>query len=271
MSLHVRSCLYIVFLSHLLLLSTIVGASEEVELITDRPDFTESPCVVPTGSIQLESGVTWQEHDDLEQISGLEALVRWGFSRNLELRFGLPDYTEVLHGAEPGGWEDASIGLKWEIGKASRWDFALIAEASVPTGSDLRTSDAVDPGLILITGTDLSDDWSLGAQLEAGNSTIDDGRIDVFGGTLVLGLGVNKQVGTFFEVKAEKEKGTDTAVVFHHGWVYLLTPSLQFDFHLGAGLSDTAPDWLVGLGLSMRFDQPVPTRKGGNAVPEANR
>jgi len=237
----------------IVLFSVGIGFAEETGLVTDRPDFTESPVVVPQASVQLETGLTWAEAKDVETISGPEVLIRWGFVRDLELRIGLPDYTDVRGGRDRSGWEDASVGLKWQLGPVSDWDFAVIAEATLPTGAEHRTSDEIDPGLILIAGRDLSDRWSFGAQLELARPSAVDGRASVFGGTVVLGLGVSDEVGTFFEIKADKEEDVDTGVLLHHGWTYLLSRTLQIDAHLAAGLTDTAPDWLLGVGLSARF------------------
>lgn len=39
---------------------------EEQELITDRPDQTESPSIVPTGSVQLETGILFVQDEFLE-------------------------------------------------------------------------------------------------------------------------------------------------------------------------------------------------------------
>jgi len=232
----------------------LVGA-QEADLVTDRPDFTESGVVVPSGSVQLEAGLTWESIDDgdVDTLAGPEALIRWGFFEGWELRVGLPDYTDVVHGSGKSGWEDASVGFKWQLGPVSDWDVALIAEASLPTGADHRSSDAVDPLLILIAGKDLSDTWSFGTQAELGRPTVDDARLWVYGATAVVGYGVSDTLGTFFELKAEKEEHVDAAVLLHHGWTYLLSDTLQLDCHLGAGLSDSAPDWLFGIGFSTRF------------------
>ena len=63
-----------------LLPNSAVGQNTEVaELVTDRPDFTESGIVVPVGSLQFEAGFTWESNaGDVRSFSGPELLVRWG-------------------------------------------------------------------------------------------------------------------------------------------------------------------------------------------------
>ena len=36
----------------------------EPEIVTDRPDITESSIVIPKGSLQLENGLTWTNDQD---------------------------------------------------------------------------------------------------------------------------------------------------------------------------------------------------------------
>jgi hypothetical protein len=228
---------------------------EQTELVTDRPDFTESGVVVPLGEVQIEAGVTLERSGDgeIDEVVGPEALVRWGVLDRLELRLGLPDYVDVDAGSS--GWADASVGIKWQLGPLrTGWDAALILETSVPTGDDELTSDDWDPSAILTFGKDLGDRWSFGTQAElASASGLGGDRSTSYAGTAVLGLAVGDAVGTFLEVKAEKTEDVDTAVLLHHGWTWLLGELLQVDVHAAAGLSDSAPDWLVGAGLAFRF------------------
>ncbi|MCZ6506947.1 MAG: hypothetical protein O7A04_02700, partial [Acidobacteria bacterium] len=89
----------------LLFLSPLTGRAQE--LITDRPDFTESAVVVPAGSIQIEGGLTWVDDGGSQgTLSGPEILLRWGLGDRFELRIGLPDYVEPRRG--PSGVGDAS-------------------------------------------------------------------------------------------------------------------------------------------------------------------
>src|SRR5580704_3974381 len=45
------------------------------EIVTDRPDVTESSIVVPKGSLQLENGLTWtKDHNESWSIGGMQSL-----------------------------------------------------------------------------------------------------------------------------------------------------------------------------------------------------
>ena len=86
-------------------------------------------------------------------------------------------------------------------------------------------------------------------QLGANLGLADDGHDSVFLYSAVAGYGLDSTNGVFIELfgNSEEELSVDT------GWTHLLNPTLQLDVAVGAGITDEAPDWFVGLGLSMRY------------------
>jgi hypothetical protein len=57
----------------------------------------------------------------------------------------------------------------------------------------------------------------------------------------------------FFEAAFTVPEQATTLVLFHAGATYLMTPNLQMDAHGGVGLTDTAPDYFLGVGISVRL------------------
>src|ERR1700722_7902313 len=64
------------------------------EIITDRPDVTESSVVVPKGSLQLENGLTWTNDHGQRTLDLSETLIRFGLSDRTELRIVAPNYLD---------------------------------------------------------------------------------------------------------------------------------------------------------------------------------
>ena len=63
-----------------------------------------------------------------------------------------------------------------------------------------------------------------------------------------------------FDLRLEVDEGIDridedapAALLVHTGATLLLSDEAQLDAHVGAGLSDTAPELLVGVGASVRL------------------
>jgi hypothetical protein len=67
------------------------------EIVTDRPDVTESSTVVPKGSLQIENGATWTADHGSQTFDLSESLMRFGISTRTEIRFVVPNYlTDTL-------------------------------------------------------------------------------------------------------------------------------------------------------------------------------
>jgi hypothetical protein len=240
------------------LLIALVPASGAQSLVTDRPDFTESPLAVPASRVQIEFGTTFQEFDEgATSVNAPEALARIGLARGLELRVGLPEFTRDETG--PGQLRvvneqatDPSVGAKLELGEASGVALAVIAETTLPVFDGIEPEEAVQT-VILTAGRDLSPRLSLGSQVSASyNETPDRLRL---GATVVLGFALADQVGVFAELAASDPVGVtvDAEVLLHSGATLLLTDDLQLDAHAGLGLTDFSPAYLVGVGASARF------------------
>ena len=63
-----------------------------VDIVTDRPDVTESSIVIPNGSLQLENGVTWTRDQGDASVDFTETLMRLGDSERTEFRLVVPNY-----------------------------------------------------------------------------------------------------------------------------------------------------------------------------------
>lgn len=221
-------------------------ARAQAPLVTDRPDFTESAVTVPRGTIQAETGFTWERAGGEATLSGPEALLRWGLHDRLELRLMLPDY---VRGPAPAGFSDAGLGLKVAFGERAGWDAALLASAALPLGEAPFGGEAWSPEVALAAGRDVGSRASLGAQL---TGTWADAGL-ALGGTLVGGWSLTDQGGLFVEVAASRAPGEAVAVLLHHGYTWQPLPSLQLDVHGALGVGKAAPAGLLGAGLSTRF------------------
>jgi hypothetical protein len=223
-----------------------VAHAQAPELVTDRPDFTESGLVVPLGRIQIEGGLTWAHGGDANVVSGPELLARYTPFPRTELRLGAPDY--VGAGTDASGFSDASVGAKVQLGPVGAWDLAIIAATTLPIGEDGVGSGTFDPEVLLTTGRALAPGVDLGAQVSGARS--DDAFL--FGATLVGGASLSERLGAFLELALEAPEAGGAGLLLHHGYTFALAPAVQVDAHAAVGLTDAAPDVLLGAGLSVR-------------------
>ena len=221
-------------------------------MVTDRPDFTESGVTVPVGALQFEGGATYSSlGGDFSEFVAGEALLRWGVRDRVEVRIGAPSYVSLSNGETHSGFGDGSIGAKLQLGPVGDgWDLATIATVSMPIGDDEFSSGELDPSLILTTGRPLGETVGIGGQVTAAWPTEGDDREFEWGGTLVLASDLSPKMGAFLELAITVPESGTAPIVGHTGVVYGVSNTFQIDLHVGIGLSDTAPDAFVGVGLA---------------------
>lgn len=258
------------FVMAFLFLAAGTGTAQEGagDLVTDRPDQTESAVTVAPGYVQFELGATFS-HDgegDLDTFEAPGTLVRIGLVERLELRIGWAGHISQDIGSEglfdDSGVGDAELGVKVRLRdeRGSAPEMALLVSGSVPVGEAGFTSDRVDPSFRLSLAHTLSDRVGLGYNLgmawasEPGPGG-DVSTLSSYIYTVALGIGLSDNLGAFVELFGEIPGSApgDPAHSFDGGFTFLLRPHVQLDVAAGFGLTDEADDWFAGVGLSVRW------------------
>ena len=234
-------------------------------LVTDRPDFTESSSTVGRGVLQLESGYTYTFDDEGTQKtighSFPETLFRYGiFAEWLEARLGWNYAYQRIDAAEVSGAEDLYLGFK--IGLTPQEgilpEMALVPQTTVPTGARAFTADRLLPGLNWLYSWEINDRLSTAGSTQL-NSTLDEATEEVYTEwtqSWAVGRSLSDRVGVYTEWFGFFPHGADTARAEHYfngGFTLLLTDDVQWDIRAGVGLNESADDYFVGTGLSIRF------------------
>jgi hypothetical protein len=232
------------------------------EMITDRPDFTESPFAVAPHRVQLEMGYTFAYSSDggdrrTGQTIGV-GLVRVGLVDRLELRIDVPSI-ELLSrnpGDDDAGVSDSGLGIKLELAEQDGWipSLGLIVAASLPTGSDPFSLDTVVPAVTFAWSYSLGDVYTLSGNFGIANPADEAGRFTEGSASLSLGAELAERVGCYAEYYVILASGgRDEAHNINGGLTYMVTDDLQLDFRVGAGLSDAADDVFAGVGFARRW------------------
>lgn len=244
------------------------------DLVTDRPDQTESPVVVPSGLVQVESGFTFTRHEEgpfeTQVLEGPGTLIRVGLDGRTELRVGWDGWIEEEVDSDDGrfaegtrdGVGDGEVGVKVGIrSEAGPWpETALLVGLSLPVGDEPFSSDRFDPAIRLAFGHTLTERLSLGYNLgmewssEPGEERVRE-TFSRFVYTVALGTTLTERLGAFVELfgaePVDAPAGSEVSV--DGGLTYLVRPNLQLDLSAGAGLNEEAPDGFVAAGLSYRW------------------
>ena len=227
-------------------------------IVTDRPDFTESPVSVPRGAVQVEMGNTYERTDDVRTNTLGEALVRVGVPHGVELRFGLPSYVRAAGPAALDGASDSNLGAKVELVSGARAaglvpTTALIVGAGLPTGARAFRAGGVSPEAKLLVGWSLGESWALSSNLNVASVAEGDARTGELAGSLSLGRSLSDRAGAYLEWFGARPDGARGSHYANGGVTWLLTAGQQLDVRAGTGLGGNRRDFFMGLGLSQRW------------------
>lgn len=226
------------------------------DIVTDRPDVTESSVVVPKGSLQFENGITWAADHGDQPVDFTETLVRIGISTRTELRVVLPNYSTDIWGSSVAiGSSDMAIGAKQQIGPLWRgFDLAVIAAVSLPTGTARLSSHGFDPFIKFPWSKDLAKGWSIGGMQSFFWNTQNGRRNVTWEPTFVTEKEITKPLSAFVEYAGDFAQRGGSKQIAHFGLAYKVTSDQQIDCHFGFGLSPAAPNRFFAFGYSIRLD-----------------
>ncbi|MBT8229489.1 MAG: transporter [Bacteroidia bacterium] len=205
------------------------------EIVTDRPDQTESATAVPKNAFQLESGIlVSHEGEDFREILSPTNLFRYGLFENLELRLTY-DFMQLKSDEKrisQTGFGDIQAGFKYQFYRNGKTEIAILSHLVFPsgTGESFSQGSYASINKLAIAHT-LSDRFNLSYNL--GYDYFDKG---VFTYSLALGIGLNDKIGYYIESYGEADNEAHLSNM-DTGFTYLLNDTLQFDFSFGTGIN----------------------------------
>ena len=238
-------------------LGTGIASAQSAELVTDRPDQTESATVVPRGLVQVETGYLFTRDSGMDSYAVPGTLARIGLGGRTELRIG---HAGLVGGDGRRGAGDSELGAKINlIARADGWrpELALLGGLSLPTGDHGFSSDGVDPSFLVAFAHELRPGLSLGynggAAWESSAARPDRDVFLVY--SVALGVRLTDRLGTFLEFFGDRQVTGPlaTRASMDGGLTFLLTDIVQWDVYVGSGLRGPTGDLFAGTGLSVRL------------------
>lgn len=241
------------------------GPEEVPDLITDRPDITESSQTVPRASLQLETGgrfnydtlIQNRVEVELTSFDMFDTLLRFGLTKSIELRLSSLYTIKSSTGSEEGDTDGVNgliLGAKFHLAEESgaRPDMGLIVDIGLPVGREELTGRRALPGFILAASHSLSERVGLAYNL-GGRWNSESTFIARYSGTVpVVVFG---SVGAFAEVFGTAGRGIRPMVSIDGGLAWQPRRNLQLDGAAGVGLTEEGDDIFATLGLSFRLPE----------------
>ena len=208
-------------------------------IITDRPDQTESSTTIPFKSFQIESGFLlgyWEFNNENERLAlGPSTLFRYGLTKWIELRL-VSEYAnlKVTSGDSSTsypGFLDLQIGAKVQIFKKENvnTEIAFISHLVAPSGS-----------------SELSTGKVVGLGYNIGYDYLGEGT-NILTYSLVFGFSLTEKFSAYVEPYGEWFNFENFFANFNAGLTYLVKYNFQLDFSFGTGLNHKMNFLSVGL------------------------
>jgi hypothetical protein len=235
-----------VLISFLLFLLALPLAARADDVISaDRPGIADGSTTVGRGVFQAEVGA--ERDDDGVHVLITPLLLRYGVTKDVELRFETAGYGRILGGGGDG-WSPVSAGVKWHFAeedtKTHRPSLGIIARLFPKSGSGAFKSDETAGDLRLSANMTLNDHWSLNPNIGAafGNGTH-------ALAALTAQYSFNDHVGVFVDGGY-----ADESILLDTGGAWVIGNDLQLDLSAGWRVHGrNAPNLFVGAGISKRF------------------
>lgn len=229
-------CKNIILVSLLLLMSKAFSQ----EIVTDRPDQTESSLTAGKNNLQIESGVLYQKIDNSNSFIGPSTLLRYGITNGIELRF-VSQYESTKIGLDGGdikysGFTDLEFGAKIQLLKKEdvNTEIAFLSHVIIPTANENLTSNHVGVVNKLSISHAITDKIGLGYNI--GYNYV--GEQSSLSYSFALGFQLSNSIGFYIEPYGEWGESNNYDSNFDVGFSYLVNDNFQLDASYGVGLNN---------------------------------
>lgn len=221
-----------------LLLFFAIGTISAQQIITDRPDQTESSSTIPLKSLQIEAGALFQRGGGAQANAYPSVLWRYGVTEKFELRLLTQFETNksLNSSLKYNGISDLQIGTKIQLFKKENvnTEIAFLSHLILPTAKRELTNDKVG------TINKLSISHALSEKIGIGYNV----GYDYFGNgsgnltySVAIGVSLSDTIGFYVEPYGEFTEFESHLASFDTGFTYLLKDNFQLDISYGTGLN----------------------------------
>ena len=263
----------------LVILLLLVSSSLVAQIETDRPDFTESPNVVPKGALQIETGFILENDKQIfcgtsevhRNITVNTTLLRFCLSERVELRLNwansnsnvevqtnptLVSCTDNIgnyrRDTSFSGFSTSFIGFKSNLYKNDKLSIGFLGHLYIPelASGDFSKVDGqkVAPEFLIPLTYDITNRFGIAMQYGLSWDGFTPNPTTSY--TLALGYGITEKLSAYVEPYGFLTNAGEELHLINGGFTYLINDDFQIDLTGGFGLNEAAPDNFVNCGAS---------------------
>lgn len=243
-------------------IAVVQAQTEKPEIVTDRPDQTEAPVLVPRGGLQVETGFVFEkdreEDVDVTNFAYNTTLIKYGVNEFFELRLITEYLGENAKVAENPtskiqGFSPLALGVKIKVAdEKGFWpQTAFIGHINLRSGSEEFIPSYTAADFRFTFAHTLSEKFSLSYNL--GAEWDGESPEAAFLYTLSLGYVITDKLGVFVEGYSFFPEESKADHRIDAGFTYKFSPVIQWDISGGVGASRNAPDSFLSTGISFRL------------------
>ena len=215
-----------------------IGSISAQEIITDRPDQTESSSTIPLKSLQIEAGVLFQRSNGLQANAYPSILWRYGVTKKIELRLQTQFETNksIKNTLKNSGISDLQIGTKIQLFKRenTNTEIAFLSHLIIPTAKSELTNDKLGTINKLSISHSITKKIGIGYNVGYDNLGTGSGNLTY---SIALGASISDKIGFYIEPYGEFTEFKNHLASFDTGFTYLLKDNFQLDVSYGTGLN----------------------------------
>lgn len=222
------------------------------EIITDRPDQTESSSTIPVRSLQIEGGLLMETDRESTQYLLPTVLIRYGVLNIFELRVNqqFMSLRDDVSEKTDFGASDLELGFKVQVLKKEEinTEIAFITHVILPTGARWSTNNRTGFISKICLSHTLNPFLDIGYNVGYFNPGTTQGDLLY---TIALGSGLSKRFGMYIEMFGELVEFEEFMMNADGGFTFLLKENLQLDLSGGTGLNHRMS--YIAAGISWNF------------------
>lgn len=230
--------------------------AQDDTISTERPTETQSPHLVPRGYLQTETGFHKEATGKDFILFHPRTTLRYSISKKVELRAELHSVSEKRYSEQEQyfGLRPLQIGVKTPLLKENGWmpKTSLMTMIGIPTlAAEALKARHLFPLIRLLMENRLTEklelDYNIGAEWDG------TGKRPQWIVTIEPQMSIAPRWQVFVEAYSRWQQGEEAEHVVDAGLGFFISPNLKLDVVAGSGLSQQAPDYFIGTGISFRF------------------